>query len=363
MNLARIFTLFGFITVAAPLALAGQGCGGDDASGNKGNGSDGGTGGPGGTTGEPPAKPSAGATTSTAERNFAVYELLLGDATRNGPESDIAWKTFGYNLDGKVSTARSNDGCKPVAGASPKVKDDGENGIDNSFGANVVPLITGAQADAPAMVNRTFTNGDFTLLFDVTGLSDEATQTATGLSGIVLAGGDFGSGQPTFTKADNWPVRPELLSNPSDAKSSTVRFSDAYVVNGTFVARADLKLNIRLGSTEIALDLKKAIVTFDHAGEKADNGTIAGVVTTEQFITQMRRVVGNLAPSLCGSGGDQIERTLREASDIMADGTAGDPSQECTGISLGIGFKASEIAVPSTVAPATPPGEDKCATK
>src|SRR5262245_48856894 len=66
---------------------------------------------------------------------FAVTQLRLGDADANGEQDPKAWMHYGYNLDGKVSTASSTNVC---AGADPS---DGDNGIDNSFGRKILPLL------------------------------------------------------------------------------------------------------------------------------------------------------------------------------------------------------------------------------
>jgi len=50
---------------------------------------------------------------------------------------------------------------------------------------------------------------------------------------------------------------------------------------------------------------------------------------------------------------NQFEGTLRAASDIMADGTNGDATQTCTGISFGMGFDALPVQL-GAVAPDPP---------
>ena len=85
--------------------------------------------------GQPPAMPDAPATTASGVRTFAVRSLYLGDATRAGSASASAWKSLGYNPDGKVSSSRSTDVCQRVQGAIASVQNDGDTGIDNAFGS------------------------------------------------------------------------------------------------------------------------------------------------------------------------------------------------------------------------------------
>lgn len=315
----------------------------------------------------PPAKPSGPATTETSTKTFAVQTLFLGDAPRNGPGSTDAWKKFGYDLDGKVTTKDSTDVCKLPAGAQRIVKEDGDDGIDNSFGHNLLPIITGVSPTAASDLNKQITKGAFTLMFTVTGLSDAPTQTATGLKGFMSAGGAFdpsGQKSPTFTAGDDWPVLPDLLDNKSDATSSRVRFGDSYVVNGTWVNGSDAKITITLGFNGQNLDLTiyKAIVTFDHKSpDTAANGVIAGIINTEELISSLTKIAGHLSKDLCT--GDQLKTItdqIRGVSDIMADGTQ-DPNKTCDGISIGLGFEAKQIMNPTKVSPPPDTNDNPCA--
>ncbi|HEY2517904.1 MAG TPA: hypothetical protein VGI39_43840, partial [Polyangiaceae bacterium] len=79
--------------------------------------------------GVPPVLPDdAGATASVKRVNFAIRHVHLGD------EATAPWQQFGYNLDGKVTTAQSTDVCTQVTNSNRKNQTDGPNGIDNSFG-------------------------------------------------------------------------------------------------------------------------------------------------------------------------------------------------------------------------------------
>lgn len=358
MRFSRVLTVIGLLAGAGG-AFMFQGCSSSDSGG--------GGGGTTGGVGAPPTAPNAPKTTSTTEHNFAVSQIFLGDTTRSGQASPTAWKDYGYNLDGKVSTKDSTDVCKPP-GNNRAAKDDGTNGIDNSFGNIILPFITSvAGADAPAKLNAALTNGDFTIMLDVTGLSDDPAQTNTGLTGFLNAGGAFsadGKTKPTFTTADNWPVRPELLSNKSDPRSSTVQFPSAFVTNGLFVngAQSDVRLSLVFSGQSLDLTIHKAVITFQHAGSTANNGTIAGIIDTTELINNLKQVAGHISPSLCG--GDTLTNllaTIGNASDMMTDGSQ-DPNATCNAISAGIGFVAKDIAPPSKVGDLAPQTKDPCAT-
>ena len=327
------------------------------------------SGGSGGGVGGPPAKPSAGATTSHDEHNFALHILFLGDTDRNNVPSGTAWKSIGYNLDGKVTTKDSTDVCSLASGASKTTQVDGNSGIDNSFGENILPIIlTTAGSDASKKINDSIAKGAFTVMVDTVGLADsDPKQTATALTGALYAGATFdpdGGTKPTFTPADDWPVRPDFLVG-GDIKNPKVKFGDAYVVNGTFVngSPGDLSLSLAIGGVALDLAIHSAVITFDHpAATKATNGTIAGVITTEELISGLQKVAGRISTSLCtGSAFQSIAQQIRQASDIFSDGTNG-PGKACDGISIGLGFTADEIGKPNAVAGLAAPSPDPCST-
>ncbi len=60
-----------------------------------------------------------------------------------------AWKQIGFNLDGKVTTATSMDVCQLVQGANAAEQDDGQDGIDNSFGENICPILATLDMGGP----------------------------------------------------------------------------------------------------------------------------------------------------------------------------------------------------------------------
>lgn len=352
MTRTRLLTLLSAGSLASLVAMA-QGCSSTTET-------------PVVVTKRPPVR-TGSPTSDTSTKTFAVQTLYLGDAPRNNPASSDAWKKFGYDLDGKITTKDSTDVCKLPPGQSQRTaKEDGDEGIDNSFGHNLMPIITGVSPTAAADLNGQITKGAFTLMFTVTGLTDEAKQSATGLKGYMSAGGAFdptGQKVPTFTPTEVWPVLPELLTSTSDATSSKVKFADSYVANGTWVNGSDAKITISLGFNGQNLDLviNKAVVTFDHKEPStAANGIIAGILNTEELIAGLTKIAGRLQANLCT--GDQLKTItdqIRAVSDIMTDGTQ-DPNKTCDGISIGLGFDAKQIANPSVVSPPAPPGPDAC---
>ena len=336
------------------------GCGGDDGETGAGGSA------PSGPGVQPPAPPANGVEGDNPEGvTWAVYELFLGDTDRSGATNPSAWKTYGYDLDGKQSTKDSKDLCKPAAGGSPSaVYPDGNDGIDNAFGKLLLPIITGLAQDASAQVNEAIQSGSFTIILDMDGLGTQANY--INLVTRLYAGTDLGA-IPKFDGTDHWPVAPELLNSPTDIKSAKVSFPTSYVNEHTWVSGTpgQLNLNLAVQGYNLALNITNAVITAEmNAGRtEATNGIIAGVIPTEPLIEQLRAIAGSFDKGLCsGTTFDSLADQIRQASDILSDGTQ-DASKPCDAISVGLGFSSKPIAKPTNddIGEASPPQPDPCA--
>lgn len=322
----------------------------------------------GSTGGVTPPKPPPGPdTTSTDERTFAINALLLGDTARGSTTtSTTAWKDFGFDIDGKCSDSKSTDVCTRASGAPSSIQQDGNLCRDNSFGANILPIIqsAGSIPNPSQTISDSIAKGSFTIQLKIKGLTGMSKQTNTALSAQLFASGAFDDmtmKAPTFALTDDWPVRPELLNDGKTiASGSKVTFPGSYITNGTFVTPTGA-ITISLVFQGVALDIQivKAVIVMDIDGANATNGTIAGVIPTEKLIGGLQQVAGRISKSLCGSAFDGIAQQIRQTSDILSDGsnTAG---KACDAISIGLGFTAKQIANPTKVATLGTPPPDPC---
>jgi hypothetical protein len=73
--------------------------------------------------------------------SLSLTGVDLGDVDASGVASTSAWKSIGYNLDGKCTTSTSTDVCTLATGAPLQAQDDGVNGVDNSYGENLCPVM------------------------------------------------------------------------------------------------------------------------------------------------------------------------------------------------------------------------------
>jgi hypothetical protein len=284
---------------------------------------------------------------------LAATELFFGEG--NSGE----WKSVGFNIDNLVSTASSKDLCMPNSGAATSTPyPDGDEGIDNSFGKNLLPLILSLYPTWVSDINNGIQKGFFTSMLKLECLPPEGD---VPLMTTKLFGGTPLDTPPLFDGTDKWPVAPELLNDTTDPNSSTVVFGKSSVTgqafdsgkNETFILTVPLKT--MTDSTSIKLTLYAAQIKMTLADDRksATSGMISGVLNTEEFVAEVKKVGALL--DLCDS---QVFTNLitqvRQASDILTDGTQ-DPTKTCDGISMGLGFDMKEIQL-GDVGPVTPVG-------
>lgn len=338
------------VGVGAVGMIASQGCSSSTADAGTGGAAAGKT---------PPALPTAPATTDTSTNVFAINQLFLGETNRaNAPTKD-AWKDYGYNIDGLTTTKTDTNVCTRQGGADPAKQEDGNGGIDNAFGRTVLGFILGLVPTPSKTINDSIQGGSFTILLEIKGMSDDPKQTNTGLSGRLLVGGAFSSDpmmmkKPTFSPSDDWPYRADPI----------VPITGAYINNGTFVngaGGATVQLALFIQGVQLALTINRAAITFDHtAPNDITNGTISGVINTEELVSGIEKVAGRISTQLCGGSTlDTIKQTIRQASDIISDGS-NKAGANCDAISIGLGFNGKKIGPIMTVAKDTAAPPDPC---
>jgi hypothetical protein len=320
----------------------------------------------------------APATTISAPHNYAIRSLYLGDTDRSGVPSPLAWQSFGYNLDGLVTTSTSSNACTLASAAAASVQEDGAGGIDNSFGENIVPIFAHIDSSFSQSTNASIDGGRFTLMAYVLGFDDSAdnTTTAAGLTGVMLGGGDYlavRGAAPTWSAATSWPILSTSLDCANTAcpagtdpiAAATARFPRAFQVTGEFVTGtpALISLSLSVGGQPIALNIEATAISFRPLRPgMVTQGTIAGALNTAEFVDSLQSV-GGYSSSLCyGSALQSVSQQIGQASDIVLGdgGTVSNPSGlPCNAISIGLGFDATEIAVP-TPSDIVEPAEGGC---
>ena len=349
-----------FCALALAMTLA-VGCGSSDTSDTSGGGGEGGTTSSSETTDSTTESTTTSSSTTGAGGGLtceneegvvvAVSELSFGDGASG------EWKKLGFDIDGKESTSISMDLCQLNTDASSiGPYPDGDGGIDNSFGKNLLPLILSLYPTWVSDINAGILDGYFTSLMKMECLPPTGDVAKFNSK---LFGGTTLDTPPKFDGTDKWPVAPELLSDPMDPLSSTVNFDNSSVVGaqfdtgtgGTFILTVPLKT--QTASTTIKLTLYSARVTMTLSEDRksATGGVIGGVLNTEELVAEIRKV--GVLLDLCGT--DVFENILdevRRASDILSDGTQ-DTEKTCDGISIGLGFEMKPAQI-GEVGPESP---------
>ena len=295
-----------------------------------------------------------------------------------------AWQNYGYNLDGKVTTASSTDVCTLQAGAQKSYQTDGKGGIDNSFGENIIPILQTLLSTPTTTVNNAIQGGSFTIFTYVTGFDDTAGNktNATGLSGVLLAGAKYdpdGGTAPGWTTSTVWPVLPDpgLISGcmpypqgcpagTDPAANAVIKFPAAFQTGGTFVngSPSTVTLSLSISGQSLSLQVASAVISFNPAGPgSVTDGTIAGVLDTNNLITSLMNVAGSFSPTLCGGSAFQsIAMQIQATSDIVLNGStvSNAAGSMCNAISIGLGFDSKEIAAPTDIAAPLAPKPSPC---
>lgn len=321
-----------------------------------------------GTAAPPPPDPAAPLASGSSPTTLALYRLNLGDLSPEGYPEPSAWSSIGYDVDGIASTKNDSNHCKPQLGASKSsVQTDGVGGIDNSFGANLLPIFKSLASDPSGAVTQSIQAGEFTLMFhlaDLTpGLPSQNVVTAALYDGAAI-------GQPpAWNGMDAWPVTYESVKGGNQNAPKAV-LPSSYLVNGTWVssqAPEPYTVTLRLSMQGFPLVVPVTAVRFSMklsgSGPTASgsSGIISGVIPTEAFIAALQKVAGAFDPTLCqGATFDSIAQQVRAASDIMSDGSNGDPTSQCNAISVGLAFDARAVML-GPVAPPQAPPPDPCA--
>lgn len=301
--------------------------------------------GQGGFGGQTPTAP----TGTGGDASFAVRRLRVGDAKPDGTPSTTAWKSYGFNLDGKVSTKDSFDLCKPAKGAKPSIiYEDGEAGIDNGFGKNVLPIVLALAADTSATTNAYIEKGAYSILLQIQGVG--AGQTGTFSSSAATAG--FPPDQsPQWNGLDVWPVRSSSLfgGNPLNPKAKFPGSEVTLAGSGQRVWQSygagEMELILRTSDFDMKLPVRElrmsAVLSDDNT--KMTGGMIGGIIDAQAFVAELANVAGSYDPSLCPPSAtfESIAQQIYQAQDILLDGTQ-DPDKTCDGISVGFGFDAEQ---------------------
>jgi hypothetical protein len=278
--------------------------------------------------------------------SFVLRKIFLGDTKRDGTSSSEAWQDYGRDIDGITSTMSANGECKPH-GNGTATRVDGPGGVDNSFGKNFIAVIKAFEATPTADANKTIGDG---VRVPMVGLDG---------NGGFFVHSEKTTTPPTYAFSESRLVAAEWTEVGFGAKSKIVNGgvgSDGFYDSNVLVGPTQIVALIG-GTTSRPLTIRAARFRMKIAadGLTASEGTLSGVIPTDELVAEVRRFTGTQDPSLCNSATlASIEEQVRNASDMMQDGTQ-DPTRECDGISIGLGFEMTRVVIGAVAAPVAPP--------
>lgn len=335
-------------TGATSTGSGGAGGGGGDSETVASSGGVGGGGGSGGAA--PSCEPYSGVV-------LAIDELFVGGRTFAGQTTSDAWEEFGFDLDDSNTVADFAGHCLPVAGGTTAAFVDGPLGRDNSFGRNVLPVVNGLVPPLDGQANDAIQAGQFTQLFAFEGLGSEGDKdpVVTRLYG----GANLGMA-PAWDGTDCWPLLNETLADPTDLGSAVTSFATAKLSGNLWNSSETQDLVLTLNFLGQAIPIKiyaaRLKVTLAPSHEGGALGQLGGYVKTEEFVQTLRSFAGILGKEACTIFDASLADKLRQASDIMDDGTQ-DPTKTCNAISVGMGFTLRKVGLAGVADPASPPAD------
>ncbi|HEY8090565.1 MAG TPA: hypothetical protein VIF09_22040 [Polyangiaceae bacterium] len=284
---------------------------------------------------------------------LAISNLYYGDSDRNGLAGEYAWTQFGLNIDGKTTTGRSTDTCTLYEGASRCTIVDGESGIDNSFGMNILPIIvTTFGSSMSQRGNAALQAGDSTTLIRLDHLGSGADYSP--LPGAVF----HAAASATAPKWDGTDVRDvDVTSLVSGSLSSPALTLSGYMKGRRWVGTPPggqmlLDLHLFTGnqpSPPLPISHVQVEMLVDPSNGAASGGVLSGIIAPGDIVEWAQLLAGSFTTSLCtGTAFQSIKEEILQASDIMMDGT-NEPGQACNGISLGLGFDATAVTLGQAV--------------
>jgi len=290
---------------------------------------------------------------------LAFSRVLAGDSDRNLIANANAWKQYGDDIDGKTTTGSSTDVCQRASGAPAGVQIDGNAGIDNSFGENVLPIIETVLGNSSLSFGWSTAIGagqTYAPILRIDGLG--------GAQDYASLGGGAMLGMPlpaNFDGKDVWPISSQSVIGNDAAKP-------ALALPGTMTARVyrstptdgSLPLLLFVGGGTVLLPIKHLVVhaTIPPDNSTATDGVISGLVTVADMQESMRQLLGAATTQVCsGSTWDAIAAQIAQAADILQDGTQ-DPGKPCDAVTIGLGFEGTAIILGQVEN--DPPGPAAC---
>ncbi|MEZ4374709.1 MAG: hypothetical protein R3B07_28100 [Polyangiaceae bacterium] len=319
------------------------GSGATGATGGTGaTGAMGGTGGGGGIAGsagsagcgsrQPPARPSVQDSGSGAPTSIWVLKDIIID------QPDPAWKDIGYDLDG-LCTEPPDNAVECLAENASGPARDGNDGVDNAFGATVIPLLKAADVTIQQSAQSNQNEGQSAIVVHVDGWNgqddDPSVQVWMAETAYAIPDGSTDPGTPAWDGTDTFYV-PDAAFNNGDVNSPIIGNDNAYIAGRTLVMRLPDRsaFPFQTSDGQVFLKLTDATLTgqISADGTSMSNVILAGRWAGQDVLDTL--VYINICPNSLEYG--LVQNLLQNSADIRATKGTGGPGAICDAVSIGI---------------------------
>ncbi len=309
----------------------------------------------------PPERPSiADDGVDVGEHAYAVRDVVFD-------QSGEAWRTIGYDLDGRCSEPPDWDvECRPpLRTASPEA--DGEEGTDNSFGHNLFPVVDLTVPDLQETSRMYQQRGVGSVLLVVNGWNGEAddprVQVVMGVTVFATTGAADDTEPPEVVQTDTGPETPEGEPLPEPAWDGNDWFwlrtdnffeedpdrpyvydDNAYVAGGVLVIRLPERTDFIFPGEEIGLLVRLtgavATVRISEDRETLTEITVAGRWPVLDLLATAEAV------GVCSGTTEHsiLQNQLDRIADVRDREGSGGADVTCNAVSLGIAFESGKKA-------------------
>jgi hypothetical protein len=310
---------------------------------------------------QPPERP------STPDDGVDIGEVAFGLREVVLDQPGGLWRTIGFDLDRRYTTDATNTECTPPARVAPPV--DGEEGIDNVFGASLYPLVEltvpGLEATARAAQeagnglpvlrirrwNGTNEDSRIDAVVTTTVFTTSAEGAGPDIPPIVEIRGPRDvriAGEPAPAPAwdgEDWAwVRSDSYVG-GDLSRPLIRDDNAYVVDGHVVMRLPAGIDILFPAddTGVLVRLTQAVAV----GRIDQDGNLENVVVAGRWsIVDLLSTAENVGICRGTPQYNILEGQLNRIADVRREPPRpGDPVLECDALSLGVTFRGTRIRI------------------
>ncbi len=279
------------------------------------------------------------------------------------------WKTIGLDLDDRCSYGANPDvECQPVEGVE-KSELDGEDGLDNSFGHNLYPLLKAGDPEFENEINDAINNGVTTPVIHIEGFNGNANDPSvkvwfaqaryalrdgapdSGLDGAFMGGADAAPPPegPAWDGNDRFFLQDNNFGG-GNIDLPLIGNDNAYVAEGKLVFRVPDRVTMYLPVVNRWVDNGRIPMRFTDVlivGKLVNGGKGFKDVQLTARWSLGDALDGVEFSGICPGDGTftLLENAARPSLDIRSIPGTGGPNAVCDAVSVGIVYQAGPIKI------------------